>query len=283
MSTLRLLSPAKLNLFLHITGRRADGYHNLQTLFQLLDYGDTLTFTALDQDSDNPIQLTPELDGVPHDDNLIVRAAKLLLPYRTLSCDVKIHIDKILPMGGGLGGGSSNAATTLAALNHIWQCNLNRIQLQALGLTLGADVPVFIFAQTAFAEGVGEALQAVELPEKWFLVVQPDCHVSTQEIFSNKYLTRDTPPIKVAAFLEQDSKNDCEALVRRLYPAVDKALNELVKFDSTARMTGTGSCCFATFTSVEFAAEAQAKLPKHLPSFIAKGVNHSELYKLIPS
>lgn len=283
MSTLHLLSPAKLNLFLHITGRREDGYHNLQTLFQLLDYGDKMSFTPLDNEDQDLIELSPTFDNIPYDDNLIIRAAKLLLPYRTEPCAMHIHIDKILPMGGGLGGGSSNAATTLVALNHIWKCNLSRKELQALGLTLGADVPVFIFGQTAFAEGVGEQLQAVELPQKCFLVVQPDCHISTQKIFSNKCLTRDTPPIKVAAFLEQDSKNDCEALVRKLYPEVDKALNELVKFDSNARMTGTGSCCFATFASVEFAAEAQAKLPKNLPSFIAQGVNRSELYKLIPS
>lgn len=274
---LRLVSPAKLNLFLHITGQRPDGYHNLQTLFQLLDYGDTMDFRVSAIDG---IRLTPELPGVAYADNLIVRAAQLLLPLRTRKCGIDIHIDKILPMGGGIGGGSSNAATTLVALNHLWECHLTRSQLQALGLQLGADVPVFIFGRSAFAEGVGEQLQAIEIQPKWFLVVRPDCHISTKEIFSNKRLTRNTLPIKVAPILERDSKNDCEALVRSLYPAVDEALNQLVKFDSHARLTGTGSCCFASFTSVEFAADAQAKLPKHLQSFIAKGVNQSELYNL---
>lgn len=279
-SSISLLSPAKLNLFLHITGQRPDGYHNLQTLFQLLDYGDDMTFEVIES---NSIELLTPIPDVPYDTNLIVRAAKLLLPYRNHTKGAAISITKRLPMGGGIGGGSSNAATTLVALNHLWQCGLSKLQLQKLALVLGADVPVFIFAQTAWAEGIGEELQAIETQTKWFLVVQPDCHVSTQKIFSNKCLTRNTLPIKVAAFLEQDSKNDCEALVRSLYPAVDNALNELQKFDCNARMTGTGACCFASFDSVEFAASVKAQLPKDLPSFIAKGVNHSSLYELLPA
>lgn len=279
-NSLRLLSPAKLNLFLHITGRRADGYHNLQTLFQLLDYGDSLTFTLRDQ---NTITLTPELAGVAFEDNLIIKAARLLEPHKKLPLGVDIQLEKRLPMGGGIGGGSSNAATTLVALNQLWQCDLNKAELQALGLQLGADVPVFVGAKTAWAEGVGEALQPIELPEQWFLIVQPDCHVSTAQIFSHKDLTRDTPAIKVAAFLEQGGKNDCQALVRKLYSQVDEALNWLEKFTHNAQMTGTGACVFAPFGSVEEALQVQAKLPKNLPSFVAKGVNQSPLYKLLPA
>lgn len=277
---LNLLSPAKLNLFLHITGRRADGYHNLQTLFQLLDYGDTLRFSLR---NDNQLTLTPPLAGVAFEDNLIIKAARLLEPYKNSQAGVDIHLEKRLPMGGGIGGGSSNAATTLVALNHLWQCGLDKAQLQTFGLQLGADVPVFVGAQTAWAEGVGEALQPIELPEQWFLIVQPDCHVSTAQIFSHKDLTRDTPAIKVAAFLEQGGKNDCQALVRTLYSQVDEALNWLEKFTHHAQMTGTGACIFAPFSSVDEAQKVQAQLPKHLSGFVAKGVNQSPLYKLLPA
>ncbi len=280
MSSLTLLSPAKLNLFLHITGRRSDGYHNLQTLFQLLDYGDEMTFCTR---QDGQISLNPELPGVDFENNLIIKAVRKLETYKQPRDGVDIQLLKRLPMGGGIGGGSSNAATTLVALNHLWGCGLSKNQLQTLGLQLGADVPVFINAQTAWAEGVGEALEPIKMQPKWFLVAQPDCHVSTAEIFSHKDLTRDSPAIKVAAFLERGSKNDCEALVRRLYPAVDKALILLQKFDCNARMTGTGACVFASFDSAEQAQQVQANLPKDLPSFIAQGTNHSPLYKLLPS
>jgi 4-diphosphocytidyl-2-C-methyl-D-erythritol kinase len=279
MSSLTLLSPAKLNLFLHITGRRADGYHNLQTLFQLLDYGDEMT---LNTRSDGQITLTPDLPGVALEQNLIIKAVRKLEAYKTPTAGVDIHLLKRLPMGGGIGGGSSNAATTLVALNHLWDCGLNKKQLQAIGLQLGADVPVFINAQTAWAEGVGEALEPIKMQPKWFLVVQPDCHVSTAEIFLHKDLTRDTSAIKVAAFLERGGKNDCEALARKLYPQVDKALIWLQKFDRNARMTGTGACVFASFESAEKAQQVQALLPSDLPGFVAQGVNQSPLYKLLP-
>lgn len=280
MTDLTLLSPAKLNLFLHITGRRPDGYHNLQTFFQLLDYGDTLSFTTR---TDGQITLAPELPGVGFEQNLIIKAARELEPYKPASAGADIHLTKRLPMGGGIGGGSSNAATTLVALNYLWNCGLTKNQLQAIGLKLGADVPVFINAQTAWAEGVGEELQAVEMQPKWFLVAQPDCHVSTAEIFSHKDLTRDTSAIKVAAFLERGGKNDCEALVRKLYPQVDNALIWLQKFDRNAQMTGTGACVFASFESAERALQVQAQLPRHLPGFVAQGVNQSPLYKLLPA
>lgn len=280
MTSLTLLSPAKLNLFLHITGRRPDGYHNLQTLFQLLDYGDTLSFNTR---IDGEITLAPDLPGVAFEQNLIIKAVRALDAYKAVGAGVDIQLEKRLPMGGGIGGGSSNAATTLVALNHLWGCGLNKSQLQNIGLQLGADVPVFINAQTAWAEGVGEALQPIEMQPKWFLVIQPDCHVSTAEIFSHKDLTRDTSAIKVAAFLEQGGQNDCEALVRKLYPQVDNALIWLQKFDRNARMTGTGACVFASFESAEIAHSVQAQLPKHLPGFVAQGVNRSPLYKLLPS
>jgi len=280
MTRLTLLSPAKLNLFLHITGRRVDGYHNLQTLFQLLDYGDTLSFTTR---NDNQISLAPELPGVSFEQNLIIKAVRALEAFKPVNMGVDIQLEKRLPMGGGIGGGSSNAATTLVALNHLWGCGLSKSQLQNIGLQLGADVPVFINAQTAWAEGVGEELQAIEMQPKWFLVIQPDCHVSTAEIFSHKDLTRDTSAIKVAAFLEQGGQNDCEALVRKLYPQVDNALIWLQNFDHNARMTGTGACVFASFKSAEIALNVQAQLPKHLPGFVAQGVNQSPLYKLLPA
>lgn len=279
MNELTLLSPAKLNLFLHITGRRTDGYHNLQTLFQLLDYGDELSFSLR---QGGQIILEPGVPGVDFEQNLIIRAARLLEPYKTSRTGIDIKLQKRLPMGGGIGGGSSNAATTLVALNHLWECRLGKAQLQELGLKLGADVPVFTNAQTAWAEGIGEALQPIEMQPKWFLVVQPDCHVSTATIFSHKDLTRNTPAIKVAAFLERGGRNDCETLVRRLYPQVDEALNWLAKFDNNAQMTGTGACVFASFETAEKAHYVQAQLPKHLPGFVAQGINQSPLYKWLP-
>jgi 4-diphosphocytidyl-2-C-methyl-D-erythritol kinase len=283
--SLELLSSAKLNLFLHVTGQRDDGYHLLQTLFQLLDYGDTLNFSIRD---DNKVTLSPELPSVAFEDNLIIKAVRLLQRHTNSNQGADITLTKHLPMGGGLGGGSSNAATTLVALNHLWNCQLTLVQLMMLGLQLGADVPLFVQAQTAWAEGIGEQLQPIELPRDWFLVVQPDCQVSTKAVFSHKDLTRTTPAIKVAAFFEQGGRNDCQALVRRLYPPVDEALNILEKITPTAQMTGTGACIFARFATAEAALNAQAQLnaqakwPKQLPSFIAQGVNQSPVYKLLP-
>lgn len=259
---------------MHITGRRPDGYHELQTVFQLLDYGDRLQFTPR---QDNQLQLTPALAGVPDEQNLIIRAARLLQPHAPENAGADIRLEKRLPMGGGLGGGSSNAATTLVALNYLWQCGFSQSELMQLGLGLGADVPVFIGARSAWAEGIGEQLQAIELPEKWFVVLHPACHISTAEIFSNKNLTRDSPRIKVAAFLEHGGKNDCQALVRKLYPPVDKALKWLEQITGNARMTGTGACVFSTLSSQEEASQVLTKAPKDLPGFIAKGINHSPL------
>lgn len=271
--TLTLPAPAKLNLMLHITGRREDGYHNLQTVFQLLDRGDQLSFTARD---DSRMTLTPAIDGVPFDDNLIIRAAKLLQKASGCHTGIDIHLDKKLPMGGGIGGGSSNAATTLVGLNHLWCCGLNIDELAELGRQLGADVPVFVRGHSAWAEGVGEHLQPLQLPEIWFLVLTPDCHVSTAEIFCHKRLTRDTPIIKVAAFFEGDSQNDCQPLVRNLYPEVDFALTWLSQY-GISRMTGTGASVFAAFDSEASAQAVLEKIPNELSGFVAKGVNISPL------
>ncbi len=281
--TLILPAPAKLNLFLHITGRRDDGYHQLQTLFQLLDYGDELRFERRD---DGQLTLTPGIPGVAAEDNLILRAARRLQAQLDPAQPVPgadIHLDKRLPLGGGIGGGSSDAATTLVALNHLWQCGLTGPQLQSLGLQLGADVPVFVGAQTAWAEGVGEALQPVEMPPRWYLVLHPACAVSTASVFSHKDLTRNTPAITLAAFLAQGGRNDCETLVRKRYPPVDNALNWLAKFTPNARMTGTGASVFAGFDSAAEAEHVLAQAPADLPGFVARGINRSALYDLVPN
>lgn len=279
MNSLTLPAPAKLNLFLHITGQREDGYHTLQTLFQLLDFGDELSFCRR---SDNMITLQPGIESVPTEDNLIVKAARILQnltpEIETLGAD--IQLTKRLPMGGGIGGGSSNAATTLLALNKLWNLHLGIDTLASLGRQLGADVPVFVRGRTAWAEGVGEQLQAVDMPENWFLVLTPDCHVSTAEIFSHKDLTRDTPNITVAAFLEQGSHNDCQPLVLNLYPEVKKALDWLSQYGN-AKMTGTGACVFAPFDSKVSAEAVLAKAPAHLKGFIARGVNQSKTHQLL--
>ena len=209
---------------LHILGRREDGYHELQTLFQFLDYGDELTFAVRE---DGVIQLHTEFDGVPHDSNLIVRAAKKLQAQSGCPLGIDIWIDKILPMGGGIGGGSSNAATTLLGLNHLWQLGWDHDRLAALGLTLGADVPVFVRGHAAFAEGVGEKLTPVEPEEPWYVVLVPQVSVSTAEIFSDPLLTRNSSPIKVRPVPKGNSRNDCLPVVARRYPEVRNALNLL--------------------------------------------------------
>ena len=272
--TLSLLSPAKLNLFLHITGRRPNGYHELQTLFQLLDWGDSLHFTA---NNSGQVTLGDSSLGIPHEENLIVRAARLLPGAKP---GVHIEVEKRIPTGGGLGGGSSNAATTLLALNHLWQLGLSNEELQSLGAQLGADVPVFTAGRTAWAEGVGEILTPVELPPNWYLVIAPDCHVSTAEIFSNEQLTRDTSPIKIAAFFEGHSRNDCQNLVRDLYPEVDNALKCLENFGE-ARLTGTGACVFACFQGEPEARSALGQLPKQLTAFVAQGLNESPVLRAL--
>jgi 4-diphosphocytidyl-2-C-methyl-D-erythritol kinase len=268
--TLTLLSPAKLNLFLHITGRRPDGYHELQTLFQLLDWGDWLSFTP---NHSGRITIEPAGLDIPLQENLIYRAA-LLLQQGTLGAH--IAVDKQIPTGGGLGGGSSNAGTTLRALNHLWGLGLDQQTMQAMGATLGADVPVFVAGRTAWAEGIGEKLTPVDLPPRWYLVIAPHCHVSTGQIFSHLQLTRNTSPIKLAAFFEGYSRNDCQDLVRSLYPEVDNALNWLENFGE-ARLTGTGACVFASFGTEAEARAVLRQLPQQWTAAVAKGLNASPM------
>ncbi len=275
MSTLSLPAPAKLNLMLHIVGRRDDGYHELQTLFQFVDYADELHFSRRD---DGQVRLHGELAGVHHEDNLIVRAARLLQQESGTRYGADIRLDKRLPMGGGLGGGSSDAATTLLGLDRLWQLGMDLERLAALGLRLGADVPVFVRGRAAFAEGVGERLTFVEPDEPWYLVVVPQVFVSTAEIFSDPELTRDTPPIKVRTVLERGGRNDCRPVVEKRYSEVRNALILLNKFVS-ARLTGTGGCVFGAFPNEAEAVKVAAQLPATLPGFVAKGSNISMLHR----
>ena len=280
MTSLSVPAPAKLNLCLNITGRRADGYHELQTMFQLLDTGDTLQFSLADQ-----ISVRPDIPNLKMEDNLIYRAALALKNQTGFSGGAKIIVDKQLPMGGGIGGGSSNAATTLLALNKLWNTALSTDQLADIGSKLGADVPVFVRGHSAWAEGVGEKLTPVELPEKHFLVLIPPCHVSTAEIFSNSELTRNHSPITMSAFFQGGNLNVCQAVVRKLYPDVDKALVWLEKL-APAQLTGTGCCVFASFDKADQAQAVKDKLPQEMKeagfnSFIAKGANRSTAYKAL--
>ena len=272
---LTLPAPAKLNLMLHITGRRADGYHELQTLFQFLDYGDELSFALRD---DGEVRLQTEIVDVPHDSNLIVRAARALKAASGSPFGVDIWLKKILPMGGGIGGGSSDAATTLLGLNHLWQLGWDEDRLAGLGLKLGADVPVFVRGHAAFAEGIGEILTPVTPEEPWYLVLVPQVSVSTAEIFSDPLLTRDTPPIKVRPVPKGNSRNDCLPVVTRRYPEVGNALNLLGKF-TEAKLTGTGSCVFGAFPSKAEADKVSALLTETLTGFVAKGSNISMLHR----
>ena len=272
-----LPSPAKLNLMLHILGRREDGYHELQTLFQFLDYGDEMTFSVRE---DGEIRLLTEFAGVPHDHNLIVKAARQLQAQSGCTLGIDIHIDKILPMGGGIGGGSSNAATTLLGLNHLWGLDWSEDQLAALGLNLGADVPVFVRGHAAFAEGVGEKLSPEYPEEPWYVVLVPQVSVSTAEIFSHPLLTRNSLPIKVRPVPKGNSRNDCEAVVTELYPDVRKALNLLGKY-TEAKLTGTGSCIFGAFPNEADADKVLHLLTETHTGFVAKGSNVSMLHRTL--
>ncbi|CAN7179164.1 4-(cytidine 5'-diphospho)-2-C-methyl-D-erythritol kinase [Caballeronia sp. LjRoot34] len=278
------LAPAKLNLFLHITGRRPDGYHALQTVFQLLDWGDRLHFTRRD---DGVIARKTDVPGVPEADDLVVRAAHLLQSTTGTPLGVDIEIDKILPMGAGLGGGSSDAATTLLALNRLWGLDLSREALQDLALKLGADVPFFVFGRNAFAEGVGEALQVVDLPKRFFLVVTPAVHVPTAAIFSEKGLTRDSKVLTITDFLAQHSsdadwpdsfgRNDMQAVVVEKYAEVAKVIEWFSNL-SPARMTGSGASVFAAFRSKAEAEVAQAKLPASWKSKVTESLDSHPLF-----
>ncbi|PVZ78589.1 4-(cytidine 5'-diphospho)-2-C-methyl-D-erythritol kinase [Serratia sp. S1B] len=275
-------SPAKLNLFLYITGRRADGYHLLQTLFQFLDYGDTLTITPR---QDDRLQLLTPIAGVPDEQNLIIRAARLLQQYcaehdianSPLGAD--ISIEKRLPMGGGLGGGSSNAATVLVALNHLWQCGLSDDQLATLGLALGADVPVFVRGHAAFAEGIGEQLQPANPVEKWYLVAHPGIPIPTPVIFADAELKRDTPVRPLNALLQAPYSNDCELIARKRFREVEQLLSWLLQY-APSRLTGTGACVFAEFDTETAALQVLNQAPSWLRGFVARGVNVSPLHRI---
>lgn len=269
-------SPAKLNLFLHILGRLDSGYHQLQSLFQMLDYGDSLAF---DVNETGMVAMSTPLDGVADDDNLIIRAAKLLKQHTNTHHGAMITLDKRLPMGGGIGGGSSNAATTLVALNALWNTGLNTETLAKLGLQLGADVPIFVHGHTAFAEGVGEKITpAPQEQETWYVVANPNVHISTAAIFGAKDLPRNTPSMSWASYKFDKTRNDCQQLVEKSYPEVAKLLQWLVHY-APSRMTGTGACVFATFNDEATALKVKQLLPSQWSGFVAKGVNISPLIK----
>ena len=270
-------APAKLNLFLHITGQRPDSYHELQTVFQLLDYGDELQFELT---NDGIISLIDNLNDVATIDNLVYRAAAALKQHTNSDYGVTINLHKNLPAGGGLGGGSSDAATTLLALNKLWQCKLSISELATIGLILGADIPVFIHGRTAWAEGIGEKLTPIVIPPKWYLVIHPQIMVSTAAIFGHKNLTRNSQAITLAAFLEGQGHNDCESVVRSTYPAVDKALNWLSQYAKPS-LTGTGACIFAEFSDKESAEAVLANLPVTWQGFIACGVDSSPAHRAL--
>ncbi len=272
-------APAKLNLFLYITGRRPDGYHTLQTLFQFLDYGDTLT---IEPDTSGSVSLTTPLSGVKPDENLIVRAAEALkhaaaargtLPAQA---GAKIALTKRLPMGGGLGGGSSDAATVLVALNHLWRCQLSVDHLADIGVTLGADVPVFVRGHAAFAEGVGEQLTPADPAEKWYLVAHPGVSIATPDLFRDTDLTRNSPIRTLDELLQRPFHNDCEAVARKRFREVDALLSWLLEY-APSRLTGTGACVFAEFNTESEAREVLELAPKWCSGFVARGVNTSPL------
>ncbi len=272
-------SPAKLNLFLYITGQRSDGYHDLQTLFQFLDYGDTI---GIKPRTDGVIRLLTPVAGVPDEKNLIVRAARLLMQAATerdclpAGSGADLCVEKRLPMGGGLGGGSSNAATVLVALNQLWGCGLSEDELTALGLRLGADVPVFVRGHAAFAEGVGDVLTPVDPPQKWYLVMHPGVSIPTPVIFNDPELPRNTPKRSINTLLNCEFSNDCEVIARKRFRKVDAALSWLLEY-APSRLTGTGACVFAEFDTESFARQVLEQAPDWLNGFVAQGVNLSPL------
>ena len=267
-------APAKLNLFLHVTGRRADGYHLLQTAFRLLDWGDRLSLSIRE---DGVIRRVTDVPGIDAQQDLTVRAAQLLQQQYACRLGVDIRLEKHLPAGGGLGGGSSDAATTLIGLNRLWRLGASRRELAVLGLRLGADVPVFIFGQDAFAEGVGEQLQPIFLPQCWYVVVFPAVHVPTAEIFTADDLTRNHKPIRITDFAMDVTGNDLQPVACRRYPAVQEALDWLGQY-APARMTGSGSCIFAGFASEQQAARVVQAVPEPWQAWKARSLEHHPLY-----
>lgn len=267
-------APAKLNLMLRIVGRRADGYHLLQTVFQMLDFCDWISFRPA---GNGVIRLKKTTPGVEEQNDLTIKAAQLLAEYTGCKLGVCIDIEKNLPMGGGLGGGSSDAATTLVVLNRLWQLGLSKQELMGLGLQLGADVPVFVYGYSAWGEGVGEQLQSLTLPEKWVVIIKPECHVNTKEIFCSEGLTRDSKPIKIEDFIAGNDCNDCTEVVSELYQPVRLALEALSLY-SKPRLTGTGACVFALFDFFEDAQKTFQSLSNSHKVYLSKCINKSLLY-----
>ncbi|RKF13637.1 4-(cytidine 5'-diphospho)-2-C-methyl-D-erythritol kinase [Alginatibacterium sediminis] len=274
LNDIEWIAPAKLNLFLYINGQRSDGYHELQTLFQFLEFGDRLRFEAR---KDDKIIVEPAIEGVANSDNLCVKAARLLQRKLGLNQGVTIHLDKQLPMGGGLGGGSSNAATCLVVLNRLWRGNLSLDELAKLGLSLGADIPIFVHGFAAFAQGVGDKLEKVKLKTPWYLVVAPKVHVATAAVFGAKDLKRDTPKRSWEKLKSSTWGNDCEEFVLKTHPEVAQALYWLLEY-APSRMTGTGACVFAEFKDQASALQVMEKLPATWTSFVAKASNISPLH-----
>jgi 4-diphosphocytidyl-2-C-methyl-D-erythritol kinase len=269
-------APAKLNLMLRVTGRREDGYHLLQTVFCLIDYGDTLSFALRE---DGAIVRGNDVSGVPETADLTLRAARLLQMAGAVRRGAKISLDKRLPVGGGLGGGSSDAATTLIVLNRLWQLNWPRARLQELALKLGADVPLFIFGESALGEGIGEKLTALALPPAWYLVLFPPLSVSTARVFQDPDLIRDSIPTKIPPFSVVSASNDLEPVACRLYPEVARHLAWLRQFGS-ARMTGSGACVFAEFGSEAEARAVMGQLPATMRGVVARGLAHHPLREM---
>jgi 4-diphosphocytidyl-2-C-methyl-D-erythritol kinase len=273
-----LPAPAKLNLFLRVLGRRADGYHDIQTVFQLLDYGDELVFRPRD---DGAVSRSRGADGVAAADDLTVRAARLLQRHTDCRMGADIEVRKRIPVGGGLGGGSSDAATTLVALNALWGLGLPRNDLAALGAELGADVPVFVHGRSAWGEGIGTRLTPVELPPRCYAVVKPPCSVPTAAVFQAPELTRNSPPMTICGFLSAGGGNDCLGVVRERFPEVGEALDWLGRYGE-ARLTGTGACVFAAFDRLAEAEAVIAALPARYRGFAARGVDRSPLMAALP-
>jgi 4-diphosphocytidyl-2-C-methyl-D-erythritol kinase len=264
-------APAKLNLFLHVIGRRPDGFHDLQTLFQLIDLKDDIAITVRD---DGVIERLAGAPGVPPEADLVVRAAHALKAATGTALGATFEVTKRIPMGGGLGGGSSDAATTLLALNKLWSTGLSRAELAKIGLELGSDVPVFVAGSSAWAEGRGEQLTPVELPECWYVVVHPGVHVPTAQVFQAPELTRNSPKITMRALFQAGGRNDCESVVRARFPEVADALDWLAR-SGPARLTGTGACVFADFARAEDAERVAARVPDRWTSFVARALNTS--------
>jgi 4-diphosphocytidyl-2-C-methyl-D-erythritol kinase len=268
-------APAKLNLFLHVTGRRADGYHELQTLFQLIDLCDTIDITVT---ADGRIERPLGPANVPPEQDLTLRAARLLQAATGTRCGATLKVHKRIPQGGGLGGGSSDAATVLLALNSLWDARLSVEELSRIGVSLGADVPVFVGGSSAWAEGVGERLTPIQIPPRWYVIIYPGVGISTREVFQSPELTRNSPLIPVRAFFESGGRNDCESVVRARSSEVAEAL-EWLGCSGSARLTGTGSCVFAALETASEAQRLAARVPDRWTSFVARGLNVSPVHE----